>query len=228
MKSDYTNVIIIESDIVVKKIFKNEQDYFTEKCFYEEFKEFPYIPRVFPETGDRRQESGNLILLLENINGRNLYDCSINEQLCLAESMGRFHKETYDQETNQCVCHFDTNLSNYLFVECSPLQPSQKGSKSIGKVYLVDFSEIIISNPLLDVYSVLLFFAEILEPEVFFTFFNEFMRIYYCNFGYEIPPSEIVLNNEINRFETRREKHKKSINNYHWFLQNVKNLKRSI
>ena len=191
--------IIIESKNVVKKLFNSEQDYYTEMCFYEEFKGFPYIPKLI-------KASDSLELHLEYIDGRCLYDCSFNEQLCLAETLGKFHKETYNHDTGDCLIHFDTNLSNYIY-------KSQR-------VYMIDFSEIVISAPLSDVYSALLFFAEIYEPETFFTFSNEFLLLYYRNLGIEIPHSEIVLKEEINRFETRRELHHKCINNYHWFLQN--------
>ena len=191
--------IIIESDKTVKKIFEKEQDYYTEMCFYEEFKGFPYIPKLL-------KTSDSLELHLEYIDGRSLYDCNYNEQLCLAETLGQFHKETYNHDTGDCLIHFDTNLSNYIY-------KSQR-------VYMIDFSEIIISSPLSDVYSVLLFFAETLEPETFFVFQDEFLKIYYSNLGVVLTQSATILKDEINRFETRRESHNKCINNYHWFLQN--------
>ena len=201
------NIIIENANKNVTKIFTNEQDYYTEKCFYEEFKGFPYIPKLL-------SASGALELQFEYINGRSLYECEMNEQLCLAESLGKFHKETYNQDTEQCICHFDTNLSNYLY-------KSQR-------VYMIDFSEIVIASPFTDVYSALLFFAEIHEPEIFFIFHNDFLNKYLSNLEAEPTQSIETLNEEIKRFEARRETHNKCINNYHWFLQNKRILNASI
>jgi len=205
------NIIVLENDNTIKKTFLYEMDYYTEKSFYEEFKGFQFIPKVVSEGDVNCQDSLEISLYLEHIKGKSLYDCNTTEQLYLAETLGKFHKETFDQSTGMCLVHFDTNLSNYLYKD--------------DKVFMLDFSDIAIASPLVDVYSVMLFFAEIHEPEVFFIFFDEFLKRYFDALGCELQHLEDILKKEIDRFENRREEHKKCINNYHLYLQNVKTLK---
>ena len=200
--SSLKNIIVVSDSKVLKKIFNDEQDFYTEKCFYEEFAEFEHIPKLVGADDNA--------LLLEYIKGRGLYECSLEEQLLLAVSLGKFHKETFNIDEAVCLTHHDTNLNNYIYAE--------------GVVIILDFSDIAIDSPLCDVYSALLFFAELYEPEEFFRFCDKFFESYFESLGTSLKHSEALLKREIKRFETRREELNKCIDNYHWYLQNIKNL----
>ena len=191
---------------VYKKIFNEEQDFYTEFYFYEEFKEFALIPKMI-----RAVEK---TLFLEYIDGDSIYDKEPDCQLGIAVTLGQFHRLSYNAETEMAIIHYDTNLSNYIWTE--------------NAVFMLDFTDIRLDSPLIDIYSSLLFFAEEHEPEAFNSFMIRYIELYFDNLGYKLAHSNNLLEQEIHRFEERREIFGKCINNYHYYLQNVRILKNYI
>ena len=198
MKHHSKATVVIEGDMI-KKIFKSEEEFYTEYHFYKEYSEFPYIPKFI--------SADNYTIYLEYIKGKNLYDCNITEQLFLAKTLALFHNYSFDEENKTAILHYDTNLRNYICIN--------------NEVFMIDFSNISIDYPLCDVYSALLFFAELYAPDVFKGFCDEFYNTYFSFLKIKLPHSRDKLENEIKRFEERRERENKIIYNYHWFLKNI-------
>lgn len=178
----FKNTIIYENDTVIKKIFHEELDFYTEYKFYEQFAYFPYIPKLVG--------AKNYSLYLEYIDGESIYNINMEKQLLLAKTLAHFHNETYDPFENTAVVHYDTNLNNYIYRD--------------DKVFMIDFSDISIESPLVDIYSVLLFFAEMYELTQFLKLKKEFQSTYMSVFRFDLPDDKSILEKEILRFETRR------------------------
>ena len=246
--------MIIKENNLIKKIFSKEEDFFTEYYFYQEYKDFPFIPKLI--------KAEKNALYLEYINGKNLYEVGIEEQLCLAKTLAKFHNSPLTTHYSELTLHHDTNLKNYIYTK--------------DKVYMIDFSDISIGHPLSDVYSALLFFAELHPPEIFQDFHKRFLEIYFCGVHISICPPHVacgvggegggivksselphhrsaelrsacvcgregidnselrtpnsefttdILEKEIKRFEDRREKYGKYIMNYQYYLKNRKTLR---
>lgn len=202
----FKNIVILKNENCIKKIFKNELDFYTELFFYENFQDFNLIPRLIsiekPE------------ISLQYLSGKNLYNSGTNEQLCLARTLALFHNLTINSDNNLCLIHFDTNLNNYIF--------------SCGSVFMIDFSDISIGSPLSDLYSILLFFCEVHTGTDFKDFLRDFVQIYVEYFNGSLFHSELLFEKEVNRFEIRRKTQKKSIHNYNNYLENRKNLRNYI
>ena len=162
-----------------KKTFSNETDFYTELYFYKEFKDFPYIPKLLSVEKNT--------LVLQKIIGSSLYDIDYNQQLLVAKTLSEFHKFT-----NYKLIHKDTNLNNYIFSE--------------NMVYMVDFSDVTMGNHLSDIYSILLFFAELHSIDIFPSFVDNFLNISSIK-----KHDMIILYNEILGFENRRHLYKKNI-----------------
>ena len=194
----FKNTIIYENDEVIKKVFKNELDFFVESSFYEEYGGFSFIPSLI--------KAENNSICIENIIGESLYNLSVEEQLKVAVTLAEFHNLTYNRETGLALMHFDTNLSNYIY--------------RAGVVYMIDFSDVTLDSPLVDLYSILLHFCELHPPDVFKEFINSFYRVYFGVFRYSLEHDESVLLKEIERFEGRRAEYGKIIYNYEDYLVN--------
>ena len=192
------NNIISFNEKIIKKTFSDEIDYLTELYFYNEFKDFPLIPKLLYTEYNS--------LYIQKINGKNLYECATHEQNKLAYTLASFHNMTFIPETNMSLIHHDTNLKNYIY--------------SDEKIYILDFSDIIIGSPLKDLYSSLLFFCEIMSPDIFVDFNKTYQKKYFDKLLHHLSNSELILNNEINRFIKRREKYNKKIKNFDWFNKN--------
>ena len=200
------NIIVVENDITIKKMFNSESDFLTELNFYEQFNEFEYIPKL--------KKVEKMILHLEYIQGDNIYNCSKLPKFLLAKTLANFHNQTYNMNTNTAILHYDTNLNNYIFKD--------------DRFYMFDFSDISIGNPISDVYSTLLFFCEHLDTKDFAFFYRDFIILYMQNISFSFIPNEDVFKEEVNRFERRREDSGKCIYNYDKFLVNkaaIENLK---
>ena len=194
----FKNTIIYENDNIIKKIFKNELDFFVESSFYEEYGELSFIPRLI--------SAENNSICIENIIGESLYNLSIEEQLKMAVTLAEFHNLTYNSETGLALVHFDTNLNNYIY--------------RAGVVYMIDFSDVTLDSPLVDLYSILLHFCELISPEIYEFLVKRFYQKYFEVFKYNLEHDKSVLEKEIERFEGRRREFGKGICNYENYLVN--------
>ena len=176
------NQVTLE-DNMIKKTFFKEQDFYTELFFYQEFKEFTYLPKLI--------KFNDFSLFLEYLPGKNLYDISMENQLLLAKTLAEFHNFSANDK-DFGITHFDTNLRNYIFYE--------------NKIYIIDFSEISVDYHLNDVYSALLFFSEIYDENTFAVFFDKFFEIYANNRNININHSVDIMDNAMKRFIDRRER----------------------
>ena len=209
IKQSVKNIILLEDDII-RKTFRKEQDFYTEYYFYKEYKDFAFMPKLL--------KAENHTIYLEYIKGESLYNVQLEKQLLLGKTLAEFHKKSLDfldqssllnqTKTDIIVTiHSDTSLHNYIF--------------AFDTVYMLDFSDISIGNPLSDIYSVLLFFCELYPIDIFRDFMKRFFEIYFDTLKCPLAHSPEILQNEIKRFEERREKNSKCINNYHYFLKNT-------
>jgi len=177
-------------------------EYHTELAIYQANTDFPYMPMLL-NYGDKTLE-------LEFIPGPTLFQAPIDHWVFLSYTLSQFHNQTYDPENKTAIIHYDTNLNNYIL--------------SDGIIYMVDFSEIQIDHPLVDIYSILLFCCENIHPDKFKTFYESFWGIYQENLTIQIPHDKKILSNEIKRFENRRTFYKKGIKNLEWYRKNKKEL----
>jgi hypothetical protein len=200
-QSNRKNLITAE-DNIIKKEFCEKIDYYTEYYFYCEFLDFKYIALL--------KDFAPQHLCLSQIHGKSLYQTDMQCQILLAETLASFHNMTYSQETGMALLHFDTNLKNYIY--------------SHDMIYMVDFSDITLGSPLIDIYSVLLFFCELHRYEDFLWFYPKFWDRYtrYANFC--VCHDREMLQTEIQRFESRRKNHGKSIHDSDKFSKNLSQL----
>jgi len=208
------NFIKIENNIV-KKTFTNECDFLTEYHFYLEHKEFHFIPKLL---GVEKST-----IHLEHIKGQNMYAIGTQQQLLLAKTLAEFHSfnhfnKSLTLDTNASsylnLLHYDTNLKNYIY--CGT------------KIYMIDFTDITIGNPMYDVYSVMLFFCETHHSDVFNDFLNSFLEVYMNTSKICCVHSLDILYHEIERLEKRREEKGKSIYNYKHYIKNKDTFKKKI
>jgi len=194
------NIISLENEKMIKKIFHQELDFYTELNFYQQFADsLSCIPKLIKEEPQ--------ILYLEYLNGRSVYDIELEQQIQIGKTLAQFHNQTYNEQTGLALIHYDTNLNNYLWFN--------------HQIYLFDFSEITLDLPLCDVYSVSLFFAELLPAAIFKHFINSLYQIYQQNIQFQFLPALHVFQKERQRFENRREFLRKSIHHYQDYLNNV-------
>ena len=191
-------MIVIENGNVIKKMFNNELDFYTELNFYEQFSDFLYIPKLI--------KTEDMILFLEYINGEIILNTSNEVKPLLGKTLAKFHNLTYNNDTNLSLIHSDNNLKNYIYAN--------------QQFYMIDFSDISMGNPLSDLYSVLIFLCEQLKKADFYKVSNEMIDTYYNNINFNIELNNELLQTEINRFEERREKLGKCIYNYDKYLIN--------
>ena len=192
------NILVLESDSIVKKIFNDELDFYSELNFYEQFLDFPYIPKLL--------ETDKMTLYLEYIHGKSLHQCPPAKKILLGQTLAHFHNLTYNSDSNTALIHYDTNLKNYIYAN--------------DQIYMLDFSEITLGHPLSDIYSILLFFCEQLNSTEFDKFTQDFLKIYTQNCDFSLELNNDLFTAEIERFETRREQLQKCIYNYDMYLIN--------
>jgi tRNA A-37 threonylcarbamoyl transferase component Bud32 len=197
VKLSKKNLIKIEEDVIIKK-FTHSIDFYTEYFYYKEF----HLLSVIPQLIDKKQNT----LILKRIVGKNLYQL-LNDNLSfsimkkslqsLAKSLSIFHLSSYCLYNNSCIIHKDTNLKNYIFIN--------------NLVYLIDFSDIEIGNPLSDIYSLFLFLCESFSIDDFKIIVKIFFDTYLKNLSIQTDNQQKILAVEIARFDNRRKLFRKSL-----------------
>jgi len=182
MKS-YKNIVEVADQQTIKKVFTNAEDFWTEYYIYTEFSGFPYFPCL------HKHERNTLYL--QYIKGECFYDIPKEHWPLLGKTLAAFHNLTYNPATKTALLHYDTNLHNYIFCD--------------NTVFMVDFSDVTLGNPLSDVYSVMLFVAEALPSEEFREFYRRFIQYYADEVCFVFFEDSQLLRQEIKRFNERRE-----------------------
>jgi len=183
MKSN-KNIVEVADPQTIRKVFTNTEDFYTEYYVYTQFSGFPYFPSLHKHEGNT--------LYLQYINGECIYDIPHQHWPLLGKTLAAFHNLTYNLQTQTALIHYDTNLHNYIFYD--------------NQIYMLDFSDVTLGNPLSDVYSVMLFVAEALQSEEFRSFYKQFIEYYEREVCFTFKEDKDLLSKEIKRFEERRAK----------------------
>jgi len=181
MKS-FKNIVEVSDPQTIKKVFTHAEDFWTEYYIYTEFSGFPYFPTMHKHEGNT--------LYLQYLQGECIYGIPHEHWPLLGHTLAAFHNLTYNPKTQTALLHYDTNLHNYIFLD--------------GKIYMVDFSDVTLGNPLSDVYSVMLFVAEALESEELRVFYKRFIELYAGEVCFAFTEDGELLKREMKRFEERR------------------------
>jgi hypothetical protein len=182
-----TNLIFEKEKGRVIKICNSPSEYKKALAIYQ--RQLPFTPRLL-------DDDGSITLVLEYLPGIPIGDMDVPDFAALAQLFVQLH--SLESRAGHVICHHDTNPKNYLYL------PEQ------NRYIMLDFAEWRYDFPESDLIHFLLFFASIYSRREFTLAARSFLDAYRAKLPVNPIQWGMMLEEEIERFDSRRRFYGKS------------------
>lgn len=182
-----TNIVIEKERGQVIKICRNHKEFNNELFIYS--MKLDFVPKLL----DHNKLN---TIIIEYIEGVSLLEIEFPDFAALADLFAQLH--SLEGKGDKKICFYDSNPNNFIFNEQN------------NRYFMLDFSEWQYGYPEADLIHFLLFFASIYRADKFestiYSFINKYKQLLPIN-----PIEwEIQVQEQIVRFDSRREKYNKA------------------